>query len=163
MNFSRFSAFSAITGSAKRKNSLQMRRFRTIAEFSHSLGRIEPFNRGRRNDRCWHKGDDRASGPAPFPEKGSHPSGRARCGADGGLHHGVTMAGGNPNAGKARPGVDVNRRRGSGSACAHMAPSNRTGRPFCQGGRQSGTLHRGCGTSSRQAGWPLENEVAPQS
>jgi len=37
MNFSRFSAFSAITGSAERKNSLQMRRFQTISEFSHSL------------------------------------------------------------------------------------------------------------------------------
>ena len=37
MNFSRFSTFSAITGSAKRKNSLQMRRFQTISEFSHSL------------------------------------------------------------------------------------------------------------------------------
>jgi len=39
MNFSRFSAFSAITGSAERKNSLQMRRFQTISEFSHGLGR----------------------------------------------------------------------------------------------------------------------------
>src|SRR5438105_14800526 len=37
MNFSRFSAFSAITGPAERKNSLQMRRFQTISEFSHSL------------------------------------------------------------------------------------------------------------------------------
>src|SRR6266404_9036767 len=43
MNFSRFSAFSAITGPAERKNSLQMRRFQTISEFSHGLGRIEPF------------------------------------------------------------------------------------------------------------------------
>jgi len=39
MNFSRFSAFSAITGPAERKNSLQMRRFQTISEFSHGLGR----------------------------------------------------------------------------------------------------------------------------
>src|SRR5712664_591486 len=39
MNFSRFSAFSAITGSAERKNSLQMRRFKTISEFSHGLER----------------------------------------------------------------------------------------------------------------------------
>ena len=38
MNFSRFSPFSAFTGSAKRKNSLQMRHFQTISEFSHSLG-----------------------------------------------------------------------------------------------------------------------------
>src|SRR5258708_5034782 len=38
MNFSRFSAFSAITGPAERKNSLQMRRFQTISEFSHGLG-----------------------------------------------------------------------------------------------------------------------------
>src|SRR5216683_676560 len=37
MNFSRFSAFSAITGPAERKNSLQMRRFQTISEFSHGL------------------------------------------------------------------------------------------------------------------------------
>jgi len=37
MNFSRFSAFLAITGSAARKNSLQMRRFQRISEFSHSL------------------------------------------------------------------------------------------------------------------------------
>src|SRR5438445_8783625 len=42
MNFSRFSAFSAITGPAERKNSLQMRRFQTISEFSHGLGREEP-------------------------------------------------------------------------------------------------------------------------
>ena len=42
-NFSRFSAFSAITGSAKRKNSLQMRRFQTISEFSHGLGRLRRF------------------------------------------------------------------------------------------------------------------------
>jgi hypothetical protein len=39
MNFSRFSAFSTITGPAERKNSLQMRRFQTISEFSHGLGR----------------------------------------------------------------------------------------------------------------------------
>ena len=38
MNFSRFPAFLAITGSAARKNSLQMRRFQRISEFSHSLG-----------------------------------------------------------------------------------------------------------------------------
>src|SRR5258705_9123250 len=38
MNFSRFSAFSAITGPAERRNSLQMRRFQTISEFSHGLG-----------------------------------------------------------------------------------------------------------------------------
>jgi hypothetical protein len=38
MNFSRFSAFSTITGPAERKNSLQMRRFQTISEFSHGLG-----------------------------------------------------------------------------------------------------------------------------
>jgi hypothetical protein len=37
MNFSRFSAFSAITGLAERKKSLQMRRFQTISEFSHGL------------------------------------------------------------------------------------------------------------------------------
>jgi hypothetical protein len=37
MNFSRFSAFSTITGPAERKNSLQMRRFQTISEFSHGL------------------------------------------------------------------------------------------------------------------------------
>src|ERR1700736_5883196 len=37
MNFSRFSAFSAITGPAERKNSRQMRRFQTISEFSHGL------------------------------------------------------------------------------------------------------------------------------
>ena len=37
INFSRFSPFSASTGSAKRKSSLQMRRFQTISEFSHSL------------------------------------------------------------------------------------------------------------------------------
>jgi hypothetical protein len=43
MNFSRFSAFSAITGPAERKNSLQMRRFQTISEFSHGLGRTSPF------------------------------------------------------------------------------------------------------------------------
>src|SRR5438445_11327097 len=42
MNFSRFSAFSAITGPAERKNSLQMRRFQTISEFSHGLGRDQP-------------------------------------------------------------------------------------------------------------------------
>jgi hypothetical protein len=47
MNFSRFSAFSAITGSAERKNSLQMRRFQTISEFSYSLGR-----KRHRNDFC---------------------------------------------------------------------------------------------------------------
>ena len=47
MNFSRFSAFSAITGPAERKNSLQMRRFQTISEFSHGLGRFEPLARGR--------------------------------------------------------------------------------------------------------------------
>jgi hypothetical protein len=41
-NFSRFSAFSAITGSAERKNSLQMRRFQT-SEFSHSLDPQRPF------------------------------------------------------------------------------------------------------------------------
>jgi hypothetical protein len=40
MNFSRFSAFSTITGPAERKNSLQMRRFQTIFEFSHGL---DPF------------------------------------------------------------------------------------------------------------------------
>jgi hypothetical protein len=43
MNFSRFSAFSTITGPAERKNSLQMRRFQTISEFSHGLGQKEPF------------------------------------------------------------------------------------------------------------------------
>src|SRR6516225_5073592 len=37
MNSSRFSAVSASTGSAERKSSLQMRRFQTISEFSHSL------------------------------------------------------------------------------------------------------------------------------
>jgi len=37
MNFSRFPAVSAITGSAERKNLLQMRHFQTISEFSHSL------------------------------------------------------------------------------------------------------------------------------
>jgi hypothetical protein len=42
MNFSRFSAFSAITGPAERKNSLQMRRFQTICEFSHGLVRVRP-------------------------------------------------------------------------------------------------------------------------
>src|SRR6266446_3686502 len=42
-NFSRFSAFSAITGSAERKNSLQMHRFQTISEFSHSLDPKRPF------------------------------------------------------------------------------------------------------------------------
>ena len=42
-----------------------------------------------------HKGDDAAPRPARLPQKrGSHPSGRAWCGADGGLHHGVTIAGG---------------------------------------------------------------------
>jgi hypothetical protein len=46
-DFSRFSAFSAVTGAAKRKNSLQMRRFQTISEFSHSLGRFEPLAGGR--------------------------------------------------------------------------------------------------------------------
>jgi hypothetical protein len=44
MNFSRFSAFSAITGPAERKNSLQMRRFQTISEFSHGL---DPFRTKR--------------------------------------------------------------------------------------------------------------------
>jgi hypothetical protein len=44
MNFSRFSAFSAITGPAERKNSFQMRRFQTISEFSHGLGRELPFS-----------------------------------------------------------------------------------------------------------------------
>jgi len=44
MNFSRFSAFSAITGSAERKNSLQMRRFQTISEFSHSLDPFRSLN-----------------------------------------------------------------------------------------------------------------------
>jgi hypothetical protein len=43
MNFSQFSAFSATTGSAERKNSLQMRRFQTIFEFSHSLDPERPF------------------------------------------------------------------------------------------------------------------------
>src|SRR6266850_4410683 len=42
-NFSRFSAFSAITGSAERKNSLQMRRFQTISEFSHRLDPLLPL------------------------------------------------------------------------------------------------------------------------
>jgi len=41
------------------------------------------------------------------------------------------------NAGKARPGFDVNRCRGSGSADANMALSDRAGRPFRRGGRQS--------------------------
>jgi hypothetical protein len=45
MNFSRFSAFSTITGPAERKNSLQMRRFQTISEFSHGLGRELPSAR----------------------------------------------------------------------------------------------------------------------
>jgi hypothetical protein len=45
MNFSRFSAFSAITGLAERKKSLQMRRFQTISEFSHGLGRELPSAR----------------------------------------------------------------------------------------------------------------------
>jgi hypothetical protein len=43
MNFSRFLAFSAITGPAERKNSLQMRRFQTISEFSHGLGQERPI------------------------------------------------------------------------------------------------------------------------
>src|SRR5438132_2803966 len=43
MNFSRFLAFSAITGPAERKNSLQMRRFQTISEFSHGLAPFGPF------------------------------------------------------------------------------------------------------------------------
>ena len=43
MNFSRFLAFSAITGPAERKNSLQMRRFQTISEFSHGLYRFPSF------------------------------------------------------------------------------------------------------------------------
>jgi hypothetical protein len=36
-----FRPFSASTGSAERKNSLQMRRLQTISEFLHSLGRFE--------------------------------------------------------------------------------------------------------------------------
>src|SRR4249919_1860351 len=48
MNFSRFSAFSTITGPAERKNSLQMRRFQTISEFSHGLGRVEVWRSGCR-------------------------------------------------------------------------------------------------------------------
>jgi hypothetical protein len=44
MNFSRFSAFSTITGPAERKNSLQMRRFQTISEFSHGLDPEETFS-----------------------------------------------------------------------------------------------------------------------
>ena len=70
MNFSRFSAFSAITGPAERKNSLQMRRFQTISEFSHGLGRFEPLARDRgrsmvQTEREWlHRVD---SGPSPQP------------------------------------------------------------------------------------------------
>src|SRR5438132_5752966 len=52
MNFSRFSAFSAITGPAERKNSLQMRRFQTISEFSHGLGRHRLFARSPANGSC---------------------------------------------------------------------------------------------------------------
>src|ERR1700736_3828985 len=48
MNFSRFSAFSAITGPAERKNSLQMRRFQTISEISHRLDPNRPFDLNRR-------------------------------------------------------------------------------------------------------------------
>src|SRR5216683_1727637 len=47
MNFSRFSAFSAITGPAERKNSLQMRRFQTIFEFSHGLDPQQSYSRSR--------------------------------------------------------------------------------------------------------------------
>jgi hypothetical protein len=51
VKFSRFSAFSAITGSAERKNLLQIRRFQTISEFSHSLDpeTIRPKRAYRRN------------------------------------------------------------------------------------------------------------------
>jgi integrase len=45
MNLSRFSAFSTITGPAERKNSLQMRRFQTISEFSHGLDPKGPLFR----------------------------------------------------------------------------------------------------------------------
>jgi hypothetical protein len=41
MNFGRFSAAFAITVSVQRKNSLLVRCFQTIFEFSHSLGREE--------------------------------------------------------------------------------------------------------------------------
>jgi len=51
MNFSRFPAVLAITGSAERKNLLQMRRFQTISEFSHSLGRNVSRARSSRPDR----------------------------------------------------------------------------------------------------------------
>jgi len=62
MNFSRFSAFSAITGSAKRKDSLQMRRFQTISEFSHSLDPLRTLGRWQaRSWRSWTPLQRRAS------------------------------------------------------------------------------------------------------
>ena len=49
-----FGPFPAITGSAERKSSLLMRRFQTISEFSHSLGRraVGPAS-PRRPERPW--------------------------------------------------------------------------------------------------------------
>ena len=46
-----FRPFPPITGSVERKSSLLMRRFQTISEFSHSLGRLLPFERSHVSDR----------------------------------------------------------------------------------------------------------------
>ena len=63
MNFSRFLAFSAITGPAERKNSLQMRRFQTISEFSHGPGHELPRNTVRTQGPFARRAEERTSCP----------------------------------------------------------------------------------------------------
>src|SRR5712672_1333432 len=53
MNFSRFAAFRPSQARQSEKNSLQMRRFQTISEFSHSLDPDRPLALSDNNGRSW--------------------------------------------------------------------------------------------------------------